>query len=39
MVMTIFSTKSNINEAIKQIYYTIRQTDAYQSNRQKKRLK
>lgn len=39
MVMTIFSTQSNINEAIKQIYYTIRQTDAYQSNRQKKRLK
>ena len=39
MVMTIFSTKSNINEAIKQIYHTIRQTDAYESNRQKKRLK
>lgn len=29
MAMTIFSTKLNINEAIKQIYHTIRQTDAY----------
>lgn len=39
MAMTIFSTMLNINEAIKQIYHTIRQTDVYESNRQKKLFK